>query len=76
MNKEKKLGPTGKFPRGKISDDDEGQLKYGVATDRENNVIILEFGKPLAWLGLDKSAAIQLANVLLTKATELKDEKE
>lgn len=29
------LGATGKFPKGKMNDDDEGELKLGIAKDSE-----------------------------------------
>ena len=52
-----KLGATGKFPRGKIYNDDEGELRLAVAADPANGVIKIYFGKPVAWIGLPVAEA-------------------
>ena len=62
------FGATGKFPDGKISDDDEGELTLGVAYDKVDGLVRIEFGKPVAWLALDPPAAIQFAETILRKA--------
>lgn len=62
------LGATGRFPRGKISPDDEGELQLGV-TVREGTVI-LAFGKEISWVGLPPDVAMQLAQTLMTRARE------
>ena len=62
------IGPTGKFPHGKLDPTDEGELSLAVAFDFKNNVVRVEFGKPVAWLALDPAAAIELGNLLIVKA--------
>ena len=57
------LGSTGNFPDGKISEDDEGELKFAVLT-RNNNIMII-FGKPVGWLDLSKDTAKQLVKGLM-----------
>lgn len=66
-----KFGATGKFPQGKVHASDEGELQFGIATDREHGVVVLNFGKPVAWLGLPPAIARQLAQALLEHASEL-----
>ncbi len=51
-----------------MQDDDEGELQFGVAYDALDGVVRVEFGKPVAWLGLPPPNAIELAKVLLKKA--------
>lgn len=68
------LGATGQFPMGQVSDDDEGELALGVAYDEVNGIVRLDFGKPVAWLGLDKSTAINLGKALIQKAGATKIE--
>lgn len=63
-----KLGPTGKFPDGKIHEDDEGEITLGVAFDPKSNCVIVNFGKPISWIGLPPIAAIKFANMILDKA--------
>jgi hypothetical protein len=59
------LGATGTFPQPQLSDDDQGALKMGIAFDRLNGVVRLEFGKPVAWLGLPPPEAIALGKLLM-----------
>ena len=64
-------GPTGEFPRGKLKSDDEGALLVAVAADRARNAVVLEFGKPVAWLAWSPDEVRQIALALLRKASEL-----
>lgn len=66
-----KLGATGNFPRGKADADDEGELMLALAADRANGIVRIEFGKPIAWLGLPVVEARQFAQMLLAKAAEV-----
>jgi len=60
------IGATGAFPEGRISEDDEGELRLGVT--REGEVIKLAFGKPVAWLGFPPETAIELGKMLIKRA--------
>lgn len=66
------LGATGKFPRGKITENDEGELKIAIGV--KDNTIIVDFGKQVCWLGLDKQSALELANILIKHANSMKEE--
>ena len=66
-----KLGATGNFPRGQADEHDEGELRLAIASDRANGIVRIEFGKPIAWLGLPVSEARDLAAMLLEKAAEV-----
>ena len=68
-----KLGATGDYPDGKMSDDDEGGLRMALAADRENKVVVLNFGKSIAWIGLPKQTALALGQGIIEKAKELPD---
>lgn len=63
------LGPTGKYPEGKIADNDEGELKLGITTLKGK--IIMDFGKPIHTIGFTKEQAINIANVLFERARNL-----
>jgi hypothetical protein len=71
MGMEEKIGATGEFPRGKIHSSDEGELRLRMAADHKKGVVILEFGKPVMWLGLDKTTALQLSANIQKLAEEL-----
>jgi hypothetical protein len=64
----KPFGATGDFPQGKLNDHDEGGLKIGVAYDKLDGIVRVEFGKPVAWLGLPPPEAIELGKLLLRHA--------
>lgn len=64
-------GPTGRFPEGKQNAEDEGELRVAIATDVPNNVVRMDFGKPVKWLSIGPDAARQLALLLLRKAGDL-----
>jgi len=69
--KDFKLGATGRYPRGAADAHDEGELRMALAADRANGIVRLEFGKPIAWLGLPSTEARQLAALLIEKADEV-----
>ena len=63
----KKFGPTGRHPRGKLVDHDEGELSMGVAHDKDGYVHI-NFGSPVKALAMPPEQAINLAKLLLKHA--------
>jgi hypothetical protein len=62
------LGATGAFPQGKLNDNDEGELRMAVGYEPVGDIVRVEFGKPVAWLGLPRVNAVELANMLLRHA--------
>jgi hypothetical protein len=58
-----------KYPKGKLNNDDEGELE--IALTRKENVIIISFGKNISWIGFNKTLAIEFANAILEKAEEI-----
>ena len=62
------FGPTGKFPRGKLHNSDEGELRMGVTVNQ--GTVILAFGKEVAWVGLTPQRARELAAHLIESADE------
>jgi hypothetical protein len=53
---DEKAGPTGKFPRGQITEDDKGELaiSFRVSAGMNNQaVIIMDFGAETSWIGLE-----------------------
>jgi len=69
--KDFKLGATSRFPYGKADATDEGELRMALAADHSNGIVRVQFGKPIAWLGLPSREARALAAVLIEKADEL-----
>ena len=65
-------GATGNHPQGRLDKDDQGGLRMGIAADVRNGIVRVDFGKPVAWLGLDKATALGLADNLRKHAMSLK----
>jgi len=66
-----KFGATGKFPQGHYNETDEGEIAFGVAADKQAGKVIINFGKPTAWVGMDREQALALAESLKQKADDL-----
>jgi hypothetical protein len=65
------IGATGNFPNGKLNSDDEGDLAIRIASDPKKGVVMIDFGKPVNWVGLPKDQAFELAEILKKRAMEL-----
>jgi hypothetical protein len=63
------LGSTGEFPRGKVDEADEGELRMAIF-DRDGTVFI-DFGKKTAWIGLDAATARQMGALLIHHANAI-----
>ena len=63
------LGPTGKFPHGKIVPHDEGGLMFGVTVF--NGRVVFDFGKPIRSLAFTKEGAMELAELIRHRAESL-----
>lgn len=65
------FGATGRFPRGRASAEDEGELQFGIAVDVAQGILRMVFGKPVQWIGLPSMEARALAKLLTEGADEL-----
>jgi hypothetical protein len=66
------LGPTRKFPRGKLTAHDEGEIKIGIAADVKNQTVIIDFGGQVTWIGFDFDQAMALSDSIRDRANELR----
>jgi hypothetical protein len=62
------LGATGLFPEGKLTPTDEGETCIGI-THMDGKVVI-DFGKPTAWIGFTPDQADDIAALLTKHAAE------
>ncbi len=60
------LGPTGRFPLGKLAEEDAGET--AMAVGHTKGKVFLNFGKSMSWIGFTPSQARQLAAHLLEHA--------
>lgn len=63
------LGATGRFPEGKLTQDDEGEIAIAIGAAPDGTVV-MDFGKPTAWIGFKKAQAIEIADTLRKHAGE------
>lgn len=64
-------GATGDYPEGKITESDEGAIQFAVGHD--NGKVVLDFGTPVAWVGMNPQQAVELAHSLLEHARQCSD---
>jgi hypothetical protein len=64
------LGATGRFPLGQLNPDDEGEIQVAVAADPKHQKVVIDFGKPVAWIGFTPDQARELGEMLIAKAME------
>lgn len=64
------FGGTGRFPEGSVGKGDEGEIQFGVASDRRAKKVFLNFGKPVAWIGCNPEQARDLARCLWQHANK------
>ncbi len=60
------LGPTGQFPEGKMAEHDEGEISFAVG--HPGGKVVIDFGSPVAWVGMEPQQAVALANTLISHA--------
>ena len=66
------LGATGRSPSGQVHETDEGEIRMGVAHDAQERKVFLNFGKPVAWLGLNPEEAFDLGELLIRHSREVR----
>ncbi len=59
------------YTHGRISGQDEGTLALAVAADKANGVVIIDFGKPVEWIGLGEKECKGLIQMLIEKLREI-----
>ena len=63
------LGATGRFPEGKLSSHDEGEIR--IALTRFNGAVIFNFGKSIASIGFTPTQAREIGELLIKHAAAI-----
>jgi len=63
------LGASGEYPLGKLTPNDEGELKMAVGC--EKGKVILAFGKDVTWIGFTPEQARDLAEQFCKNAASI-----
>jgi hypothetical protein len=61
-----KLGATGRFPEGQLTDSDEGEIQFRVGVIERK--VVIDFGQEVVWVGMNAEQARGLARMLLKHA--------
>ena len=64
-----KPGATGRFPKGKLNEHDEGEL--AMAVGRKDDNIVIDFGSPVTWFALPPKQARAFAELVIKHAEEI-----
>lgn len=59
------------YSQGRLTDEDKGDLAMAIESDKRTGTVIIDFGKSVTWIGMDKKQAIQLAELITSAANEL-----
>ena len=60
------LGATGRYPEGKLNDNDKGEI--AIAIGGQDGKVIIDFGGEIGWVGFTPDQARQVAESLSAKA--------
>lgn len=59
-------GALGDFPEGKLTKTDEGAIQFSVG--EKDGKVVLDFGTPVNWVGMNPQQAADLASLILKHA--------
>lgn len=65
-----RLGATGKIPQGMLTPQDEGEIKFAVGLSMDKKRIVINFGKPVRWVGMNRNQAIDVGKAIIKTAKE------
>lgn len=57
-----------KFPEGRLSGDDDGDITFKIGGDLDRNIVAIEYAKPVTWVAMPPQQAIELAQMLIKHA--------
>lgn len=56
------------YPEGRMGPTDEGELAFAVGIDDRYGTVVVNFNKPVSWMGMSPEDAVKLAQMLIAKA--------
>lgn len=65
----KVAGATGNFPDGKLTETDEGEIKFAITAIEDR--VVVNFGTPVHWVGFTRAQALAVANSLTKHAATI-----
>lgn len=65
-----KLGATGKYPAGKLNAKDAGEIRFSIGTSMDRKRVVMNFGKTVRWVAMERNQAIDVGKALIKSANE------
>lgn len=62
------------YPEGRMGAHDEGELVFMVGPDPKTGNVMLQFNKPVTWIGMKPADAVRLAELLIKQAKSVSKE--
>lgn len=69
-----KPGPTGEFPRGKISGDDDGEINIEFSHSDELGLVRMKFATPTRWIAFSPAEGLEMVRLILAHGSSLSDD--
>ena len=67
------MGFNREYPQGRLSAEDDGETPVGIAADAEHKRVLINYFKPIVWIGLDFEAGLEFLKGLAAKLSEISD---
>lgn len=65
-----KLGATGKYPAGKLTAKDAGEIRFSIGRSMDGKKVVMNFGKSIRWVAMERNQAIDVGKALIKSAKE------
>ncbi len=62
-------GSLGDFPEGQLTKMDEGAIQFAIG--EKDGKVVIDFGKPVVWIGFDRAQALEISDTLRKHAERL-----
>ncbi len=62
------------YPDGRMGAHDEGELAFAVGVDARHGTVVLNFNKPVTWMGMAPADAVRMAEALIKHARSIATE--
>lgn len=59
------------YPEGRHGPEDDGALVIAITADKKHGTVIISFGKPVEWIGLEPAYVKELVAFLKKQANEI-----
>ncbi|AMV20438.1 hypothetical protein VT03_21245 [Planctomyces sp. SH-PL14] len=62
------------YPNGRLNASDDGEVAFKIGGDGERGVVVIDFGKPVTWVGMTPQQAVEMAQLMIKNAREVSKE--